>query len=78
MLLHEAIIWVLNQKGASSIQAIADAINSQQLYTRKDHAPVPTSQISARISNEQYRHLFKRRLGKVYLVSTPNRIAVQE
>ncbi len=44
---------------------IAHSINSQNLYTRGDKAPLEASQVNARI--KQYSHLFIVSDGKVYL-----------
>lgn len=57
MTLHEAIQVVL-QNGPMTASEIASAVNSRQLYQRKDGAPVPSSQIHARIKN--YPQYFER------------------
>ena len=50
MTLHEAIEQVIRQAGRPlSTREICDLINSQNLYSRKDGKPVPTSQIGARV-----------------------------
>ncbi len=65
MTLHEAIITILEQRDGLTTSEIATAINSENLYTRNDQAPLNASQISARIS--QYKHLFIRKNRKIYL-----------
>lgn len=58
MKLHEAVQYVIRQAGHPlTFTQIAQAINKDTLYTRKDGNPVPASQISARIKN--YPDLFK-------------------
>lgn len=56
--LHEAIAKVIKDAGHPlTYTEIANAINENNLYVRKkDNAPVPASQISARVKN--YPHLF--------------------
>lgn len=50
--LHEAIEMVIKEAGEPlSFTEIAKRINAKKLYSRKDKAPVPASQISARIKN---------------------------
>ena len=57
MKLHEAIQEVIRESGiALTFTEIANQINAQGLYTRKDGQKVPASQISARVKN--YPHLF--------------------
>lgn len=57
MKLHEAIQVVIRESGkALTFTEIANQINAQGLYTRKDGQKVPASQISARVKN--YPHLF--------------------
>ncbi len=73
MTLHAAIERVLLDAGTSmTTRHIADAINAAGLYARGDQAPVPASQISARIKN--YSHIFLRSNGWVDLVSRSARI----
>lgn len=58
MKLHEAIQEVIREGGkALTFTEIANQINAQGLYTRKDGQKVPASQISARVKN--YPHLFE-------------------
>lgn len=58
MKLHEAISEVIRRAGHPlTYTEIANAINAGKLYSRKDGAPVPASQISARVKN--YPHLFR-------------------
>ena len=50
--LHEAIEMVIKEAGKPlTFTEIAKQINARKLYSRKDGAPVPASQISARIKN---------------------------
>lgn len=50
--LHEAIELVIKEAGKPlTFTEIAKQINARNLYSRKDGAPVPASQISARIKN---------------------------
>lgn len=56
--LHEAIEKVIKEVGRPlTFTEIAKQVNAQQLYSRSDGAPVPASQISARVKN--YPHLFR-------------------
>ena len=55
--LHETIQEVLRRSGHPlTFTEIANQINAQELYTRKDGQPVPASQISARVKS--YSQLF--------------------
>ena len=57
MKLHESIQEVIRQSGRPlTYTEIAQRVNQQGLYCRKDGGPVPASQISARIKN--YPELF--------------------
>lgn len=50
--LHQAIVEVLKQTGRPmTTTEIASVINTSRLYTRADNLPVPSAQISARISH---------------------------
>ena len=50
--LHEAIEMVIKEAGRPlTFTEIAKQINARNLYSRKDGAPVPASQISARVKN---------------------------
>lgn len=50
--LHEAIELVIKDAGRPlTFTEIAKQINARNLYSRKDGAPVPASQISARVKN---------------------------
>lgn len=67
MTLHEAIEQVLQTKGKPmSTTEIAEIINDQQLYVRKDNIPIQATQIAARIGN--YPNLFTRDNGKINLI----------
>ena len=66
MYLHEAIIQVLKRNGSPmTASEIADAINVQKLYSRKDGGLIPSSQISARINN--YPQYFQKINNKIYI-----------
>lgn len=66
MTLHEAIEQVLQTNGKPmSTSEIAEVINSQQLYVRKDNVPIHATQIAARVGN--YPNLFTRDNGKIKL-----------
>ena len=62
MTLHDAIQVVL-QNGPMTAIEIANEVNKKQLYHRRDSAPVPSSQIHARLKN--YPQYFER-LGDRY------------
>lgn len=52
MTLHEAMILVLRQQGRPlTTRELADAINHEKLYTRKDNSPLPPGQIALRAKN---------------------------
>jgi hypothetical protein len=66
MYLHEAIIQILKKNGGPmTAREIADAINVQKLYSRKDGGLIPSSQISARINN--YHQYFQKINSKIYI-----------
>lgn len=67
MTLHEAIELVL-QKAQIPMSAseIAEVINFEKLYSRKDNLPVSATQINARVNN--YNNLFTKEAGKIKLV----------
>lgn len=69
MTLHEAIIKVL-QEARTPLRAveIAQRVNDQKLYLRKDGNPVPVNQIYARVKN--YPSLFYQDKGLIGLIST--------
>lgn len=68
MYLHDAIIKVLTITAIPMTpNDIAQLVNSQKLYKRKDGQPIPTSQISARVNN--YPQLFYKIDSKIGLVS---------
>jgi hypothetical protein len=59
MTLHEAIIKVLQQKGRTmSTQEIADELNKNGLYSKKDDSSISDFQIHGR--TRKYPHLFNR------------------
>src|SRR5690606_9742941 len=67
MTLHEAIEQVLQNAGKPLFSRdIADIINNQKLYKRKDGLPVSASQVTTRANN--YTKLFTREVGKIKLV----------
>jgi hypothetical protein len=64
--LHEAIAQVLREKKKPmTTQELTDAINSRNLYRKKDGSDIKPKQISARISNHP--ELFDRVDGKIRL-----------
>lgn len=68
MTLHEAIIIVLRQKGRPmSTQEIADELNKNGLYSKKDGSTITAFQIHGRTRN--YDHLFHRDGSMVSLKS---------
>lgn len=67
MTLHEAIEQVLqNAEQPLFSRDIADIINNQKLYKRKDGLPVSASQVTTRANN--YSKLFTKEAGKIKLV----------
>ena len=67
MTLHEAIREVLiEHPNGMEIQLLADSINDQKLYKRKDRLPVPVSQIRARVI--KYTDLFQIKGRQVFLL----------
>jgi signal transduction histidine kinase len=67
MTLHEAIEQVLqNAEKPLFSRDIADIINIQKLYKRKDGLPVSASQVTTRANN--YSKLFTKEYGKIKLV----------
>lgn len=67
MTLHEAIEQILqNAEKPLFSRDIADIINNQKLYMRKDGLPVSASQVTTRANN--YTKLFTREAGKIKLV----------
>ncbi len=67
MTLHEAIEQVLqNAEKPLFSRDIADIINNQNLYKRKDGLPVSASQVTTRANN--YSKLFTKEAGKIKLV----------
>jgi signal transduction histidine kinase len=67
MTLHQAIEQVLqNAKKPLLSRDIADIINNQKLYKRKDGLPVSASQVTTRANN--YSKLFTKEAGKIKLV----------
>lgn len=65
--LHEALADVLRANGNCWMTAreLADAINSQRLYEKRDGSPLDTGQVHARTNN--YSDVFERRDGKIRL-----------
>lgn len=69
MTLHEAITEILQGEGQPmTTQEIADQLNERGLYQRIDGTEITRNQVSARVSNRNYRHLFKRNAGTISLV----------
>jgi hypothetical protein len=68
MTLHEAIIRVLQQKGRTmSTQEIADELNKNSLYSKRDGSAITDFQIYGR--TRKYTHLFNRDGSNVSLKS---------
>lgn len=68
MTLHEAIMRVLSDRKIAMRQAeIAEVLNINKLYTKKDGSPIKSSQIGARVKN--YPHLFQKENGFISLKS---------
>lgn len=69
MTLHDSIILAINELGGGKqrVKDVTDYINSHHLYHRRDEAPVPNSQISARLN--KYKHLFCYANGYVWLTT---------
>ena len=68
MYLHDAIEQVLRDRGGPMHRRdIADEINRRNLYERRDGAPVPPNQISARIARPEHRERFATSEGVVSL-----------
>lgn len=69
MTLHEALAVVLRSQGNRwmSARELADAVNEQGLYQRRDRAPVPSSQVHARTRN--YSAMFERSSALIRLRS---------
>jgi hypothetical protein len=69
MTLHAAIQKVLlKEKKAMTARNIADALNSNSWYTKKDGSPMKSSQIGARVKN--YPDLFDKMDGYISLKSS--------
>lgn len=67
MTLHEAIERVLQDNGKPmTTSEIAEIINNNRLYMRRDNLPIQATQIAARVGN--YPNLFTRDNGKIKLV----------
>mgnify|MGYP000097145425 CR=1 FL=1 len=62
MTLHAAIIRILEENGNRwmDISEIADKVNRQNLYRRKDDEPLPSYQVHLRTMTAQYQHLFEK------------------
>lgn len=70
--LHEAIEMVLEEEGNRwmTVRELAEAINSRDLYRKKDGSKVEANQIHARAKN--YAHLFEKNGPNVRLLITTN------
>ena len=68
--LHEAIEMVLEEEGNRwmTVRELAEAINSRDLYRKKDGSKVEANQIHARTKN--YAHLFEKNGPNVRLLIT--------
>lgn len=69
--LHAAIRKIINTYGPATISEIAEKINQENLYTRREGKPVPKELVSARI--RKYPYMFIRENGLVSL-NESNRI----
>jgi len=69
MTLHDAIILLLTNSSSSSMTTveIAEELNKQGLYQRKDGEAIQPSQVGARV--RQYEHLFITIDGQISLRS---------
>jgi hypothetical protein len=69
MTLHKAIKQVLEENKGKSMtpQEIADELNRKGLYQKRDGTEIKCNQVSARISNHRYRHMFNRNVGIISL-----------
>lgn len=76
MTLHEAIIKVLEESGKEwmTTQEIADVLNKNKYYTKKDGSPISAFQVHGRTRNYSpdvtriKKNLFKREGSKVGLL----------
>ena len=59
--LHEAMVIAMVRAKSFSMPAleIADIINKDRLFVRKDGQPLPTAQVVARARRKSYRDLFR-------------------
>lgn len=68
MTLHEAIEKLLKQKGGGlSCVVIAEELNKNKWYVKKDGSPIKSNQIGARVKN--YPQWFKKENGLIYLAN---------
>lgn len=67
MTLHEVIVELLKEKGHSMTTTdIADALNENKCYLKKDGSAISPYQIHGRIKN--YPNLFRREGSTVFLI----------
>ena len=68
MKLHEAIVKLLQQTGHSmTTQQIADELNKNGWYEKKDGSEITGFQIHGRTKSKSYQHLFARNSTTVSL-----------
>ncbi len=67
MKIEEAIVYVIVQRnGGMTTDQIADAINRQKLYQRKDGLPVTSKQVYATIC--RFPEMFTKEAGRIMLM----------
>jgi HB1, ASXL, restriction endonuclease HTH domain len=78
MLLHEAIEKVLTTKGRPlTARQIAEELNKNKWYTKKDKSPIAPAQITARVKN--YPAYFKtNRSVSPHLIDKANRLPIDK
>jgi len=59
--LHEAMVLAMVRSKSFSMPALelADIINKDKLFVRKDRQPLPTAQVVARARRKAYKDLFR-------------------
>jgi hypothetical protein len=72
MTLYEALVRVLeeNDNDSMTVHALAEAVNEQHLYTKRDGSPVEANQIHATTNN--YRDLFEKDGPNIRLREEPH------
>lgn len=74
--LHEAMAVVLRQRGNewTKISELAEMVNGQQLYEKRDGTPVEPNQLHARANRPTYRKMFEKR-GPMLRLRVPTEAA---